>query len=119
MTKCLSDVAASGPVIFLETLSDSPRFTYVPQFWEATFPSGNGWRHILRFKATWLQATWWRKGGTTTMFNPGEAGTFSGSNYSLVQLSGLLVPDFALPESLRGTPGPNGGLNPFLPELYR
>jgi hypothetical protein len=120
MSKCLTDVvASSGPVIFLDTLSESPRFTYVPQFWESSFPSGNGWRHILRFKATWLQATWWRKGNNVTMFNPGEAGSFNGSNYGLVQLSGLIIPDVALPEELRGTPGPGGGLNPYLPELYR
>lgn len=120
MARCLTDhVAANGPVIFLETLNESPRFAYVPLFWESTFPSGNGWLHILRFKATWLQATWWRRGSTTTMFNPGESGSFSGSNYSLVQLSGLIVPDDALPAPLRGFPGPGGGLDPYLPELYR
>ncbi|MFN2487641.1 MAG: hypothetical protein ABR609_13730 [Acidimicrobiia bacterium] len=41
------------------------------------------------------------------------------TNYDLMQLSGLVVPDGALPEELRGTPGPGGGLNPYLPELYR
>lgn len=121
MSKCLVDhAAANGPVLFLETLKESPRFSYVPQFWEGSFPSGNGWRHIIRFKATWLQATWWRKGGTTTMFNPGEAGTFSaGGNWSMVQLSGILIPDGALPVDLRGTPGPSGGLDPYIPELFR
>ena len=121
MSRCLTDhIASGGPVLFLESLQESPRFSYVPQFWEAAFPSGNGWRHILRFKATWLQATWWKKGGTTTMFNPGEAGTFTaGGNWSLVQLSGLLIPDAALPADLRGIPGPNGGLDPYVPELFR
>ena len=121
MARCLTDhIAVSGPPLFLESLKDSPRFSYVPQFWEGSFPSGNGWRHILRFKATWLQATWWKKGGTTTMFNPGEAGSFSaGGNWSLVQLSGLLIPDGALPADLRGTPGPSGGLDPYIPELFR
>ena len=67
MSSCLlAHAAANGPVLFLETLKESPRFSYVPQFWESTFPNGNGWRHILRFKATWLQATWWKKGATTS-----------------------------------------------------
>jgi hypothetical protein len=108
-------------VLFLETLKESPRFSYVPQFWESDFPNGNSeWRHIRSFRSTWLQATWWKKGGTITMFNPGEAGTFTaGGNWALVQLSGLLIPDGALPVDLRGTPGPSGGLDPYIPELFR
>jgi hypothetical protein len=107
-------------VLFLDTLNESPRFGYVPQFWESTYGSGNSWRHVARFKATWLQATWWKKGSTTTVFHPGEAGTFSGSgNWSLIQLSGIIIPDNALPTDLRGTPGPSGGLSPFVPELFR
>ena len=125
MSKCLSDHVAMGagaPIIFLETVGDSPRFSYVPQFWESTLPAGNGYLHILRFKATWLQATWWRKGGTTTVFHPGEGGASDftgGGNWALVQVSGNVMPDRALPIPLRGTPGPAGGLNPFIPELYR
>ena len=80
ISKCLLDHVAMGagaPIIFLETVGDSARFSYVPQFWESTLPSGNGFLHILRFKSTWLQATWWKKGATTTVFHPGEAGIFS------------------------------------------
>ncbi len=105
--------------LFLPTLSDSPRFAYVPKFFEAAWPSGNGWRHIKAFKATWLQATWWKKGGTKTVFHPGESGTFSaGGNWSLIQLSGIVIPDRALPVELRGTSA-GGGVNPFEPELFR
>ena len=120
VARCLTDhVAVGGPVLFLETLKESPRFSFVPQFWEDDFPNGNSeWRHIRRFKATWLQTTWWKKGNTITVFNPGEAGVFSG-NASLEQLSGILIPDGALPVDLRGTPGPSGGLDPYIPELFR
>ena len=120
MSSCLvAHAAVNGPVLFLETLEESPRFSYVPQFWESDFPNGNSeWRHIRSFRATWLQATWWKKGPAITMFNPGEAGSFSG-NASLEQLSGILIPDGALPADLRGTPGPSGGLDPYIPELFR
>ncbi|REK12859.1 MAG: hypothetical protein DWQ40_10415 [Actinobacteria bacterium] len=105
--------------IFVDELSESPRFAYVPQFHEASFGSGNSWRHVKRFKATWLQATWWKKGGTIKAFHPGEAGSFSaGGNWSLIQLSGIVIPDSSLPVELRGA-SPVGGVNPFSPELYR
>ena len=111
--------APYNAVIFEETLNESPRFAYVPQFHEATFGSGNSWRHVARFKATWLQGTWWKKGGTINVFHPGEAGSFSaGGNWSLIQLSGIVIPDRALPVDLRGA-SPTGGVSPFKPELYR
>jgi hypothetical protein len=123
ISKCLLDhvaMGASAPIIFLETVGDSARFSYVPQFWESTLPTGNGFLHILRFKSTWLQATWWKKGGTVTVFHPGEVGIFSaGGGWALIQVSGMVLPDRALPIPLRGTPGPAGGLSPFIPELYR
>lgn len=127
LAKCL-DVYVNGKPghpapytaqLFDETLADSPRFAYVPQFHENSWGSGNEWRHVLRFKATWIQATWWKKGGTTTVFHPGEAGTFTaGGNWSLIQLSGIVIPDSTLPIELRGA-SPMGGVNPFTPELYR
>jgi hypothetical protein len=122
LSACLEAFVAGAYTtpLFLETLNESPRFGYVPQFWENSFGSGNEWLHVDKFKATWLQATWWKKGGTVTVFHPGEPGSFSGGgSWSLIQLSGLIVPDAALPSELRGTPGPGGGVNPFQPELYR
>jgi hypothetical protein len=126
ISKCLLDhvaMGASAPIMFLETIGDSPRFSYVPQFWESTLPSGNGYLHVLRFKATWLQATWWKKNATSIkVFHPGEGGPSDftgGGNWDLIQVSGMVMPDLALPIPLRGTPGPAGGLSPFTPELYR
>lgn len=127
LTSCLATYVANGDtaILFLDdlesaALSDSPRFAYVPQFHESTFGSGNSWRHIARFKATWIQATWWKKGNTVAVFHPGEAGTFNQSgNWHLIQLSGIVIPDAALPPSLRGSPPPGGGVNPFEAQLYR
>ena len=125
MESCLkSHAAGSYGVLFLETLSESPRFAYVPQFWLNNWPQGNSaFRSIWRFKAAWVQTLWFEKQGSPYEFDPGEQfnappGQGNG-NTSISQLSGLVVPDQALPIPLRGTPGPAGGLNPFTPELYR
>lgn len=121
MAACLKEysVGSYSAVMFVQGIADSSRFAYVPQFWENTWPPGVSQpRHIKRYKASWLQGTWWKKGGTIREFNPGEGGAFPG-NASMIQLSSLVIPDASLPESLRGDPPPNGGLNPFLPELYR
>ncbi|MEX0796379.1 MAG: Tad domain-containing protein [Acidimicrobiia bacterium] len=105
--------------LFGTTLEESPRFAYVPQFHENSWGSGNEWRHVLRFKATWIQGTWWKKGGTVTTFHPGEEGTFTaGGNWALIQLSGIIIPDSTLPMELRGASA-LGGVNPFYPELFR
>lgn len=102
--------------LFLPSLEESPRFAYVPQFHENSWGPGNAWQHIKNFKATWIQATWWKKGGDITVFHPGEEGTFkSKKKYDLIQLSGIVFPDATLPTELRGF----GGVNPFTPELFR
>lgn len=122
LTACLVAFVSGSHTtpLFLESLKESPRFGYVPQFWEPNFPSGNSEpRHIRRFKATWLQTTWWKRGGNVSTFNPGEGGSFGGSNFKLTQLAGLVVPDAALPAALRGDPPPQGGVDPYSPELYR
>jgi hypothetical protein len=120
MENCLLAFSAGNSILFLETIQESPRFAYVPQFWEDTWPNGNGWRHIRRFRATFVQTLWIKRGGNTAEFNPGEPFNLSGNgNISIFQLNGFLLPDAALPEELRGDPPPGGGLNPFIPELYR
>lgn len=111
-------------VLFLDndvtSIADSPRFSYVPQFWEDAWPSGNSApRHIKAFKATWIQATWWKKGNTVSVFHPGEGGSFNqGGNWQLRQLSGIVIPDDTLPMSLRGSTS-GSGVNPFEAQLYR
>jgi hypothetical protein len=122
MGACLRDYRNGGhtAVLFGESIAESPRFSYVPQFWESTWPNGNGWRHVLRFKAIWIQTTWWKKGNNVSPFNPGEPFTSPGNGkVSLYQLSGFVIPDTALPEALRGNPPPSGGVNPYTAELFR
>jgi len=102
-------------------LEDSPRFGYVPQFWEDDFGNGNSWLHVLRFKAVWLQATWWKKGNTFKVFNPGEpCSSCAQSSYSMRQLSAFVIPDAALPAPLRGDPPPGTAtVSPYRVELYK
>lgn len=133
MAQCLEDYVNGGhysSVMFRTDgpeanngLEDSPRFGYVPQFWEDDLGNGNSWLHVKRFKAVWLQGTWWKKGNTVKVFNPGEDCTgCTQSSYGMMQLSAFVLPDSALPEALRGDPppGPGGnGINPFRVELYR
>jgi hypothetical protein len=114
----LPSVPAPTP-LFLGSLNESPRFGYVPQFFEDTLGSGNSWLHVRKFKATWIQALWWKKGSKLDVFHPGEGGSFPSGKYALIQLSGIVVPDASLPSELRGDPPPGGGVNPFEPELFR
>lgn len=130
MQVCLEDYVNGGysSVMFTTDgpnsssgLEDSPRFGYVPQFWEPDLGNGNSWLHVQRFRAVWLQGTWWKKGNTVKVFNPGEAcNGCTQSNYGMIQLSAWVIPDAALPEPLRGDPPPGTQtLNPFRVELYR
>jgi hypothetical protein len=105
--------------LFSPTLEESPRFGYVPQFHENKWGPGGAWQNVKNFKAVWLQGTWWKKKakGVTT-FHPGEEGTFTAKGkWSLIQLSGIIIPNSALPAELRG--GALGSINPYTPELFR
>lgn len=126
MSYCFNEYISGSysGILFLDndttSIADSPRFSYVPQFWEDTWPSGNSApRHIKAFKATWIQATWWKKGSTVSVFHPGEGGSFNqGGSWQLRQLSGIVIPDATLPVSLRGSTT-GSGVNPFEAQLYR
>ena len=125
--------AGSGPWAELFTddddsstadIADSPRFSYTPQVFEPDLGTGNSWLHVRQFRATWIQGTWWKKGNDWSVHHPGEGCDMSGggscaSNESMVQISALLIPDFALPVRLRGNPPPFGNLNPAEPLLYK
>lgn len=132
MRECLEDMVAMGagaPVIFDSAVGQSPRFAYIPQFHDPDLGTGSSWIRIKKFKAAWLQGTWWKKGNNWIEFQPGEsctdgAGgvlsdcTESGS-WAMKQLTGLVLPDAGLPHELRGDPPPGAGLDPYKIELYR
>ena len=136
MWVCLQDYADGGhaEVMFLDTiaqpnLSLSSRFAYVPQFWEPSWPTGNGWRHVKAFRAVFLQTVWFGTGNDNKIriFNPGEACvkaddsvcSYTDNPGALRQLAAFTFPDASLPEHLRGTAAGSGTLNPFTTELFR
>ncbi len=129
MSKCLEEYVSGGysAVIFHPDLGDrdstdwSPRFAYVPQFYESTLGPGNRWNHIRRFRAVFIEGTWWRKGNTWRIHYPGEmCAPCGGSGFGLWQVSAWIIPDSALPSDLRGDPpGAALGVNPFTIELVR
>lgn len=104
--------------IFRSTIDTTPRFAYVPQFWETDFPNGaSAIRNIQRFRAVYLQGVWFGTGGNQSVFHPGEPG--SGFSGNVRQVSGFLIPDAALPTPLRGDPPPFDGMNLYDTLLYR
>lgn len=130
MRRCLEDYAAEPPgtyaVIFSPDLGDkdggnwSARFGYAPQFWESDLSST--WLHIKRYRAIFIQGTWWKGGMSWVVHSPGEACSSCGnSSYSLQQVSAFIIPDDALPAELRGDPPSSGVgfINPFKVDLAR
>lgn len=130
MWACLQDYAGGGytTIMFSDTLAQSSRFAYVPQFWEDSWPTGNGWRHIMAFRPVFLQTLWFGTGGDSkiTIFNPAESCVkvsgascnYNGNPGALRQLAAFFIPNSALPEELRGQAA-GGTVNPFTPQLFR
>lgn len=135
MGQCLEDYVAGNHdgVIFSAALGDtggsnwSARFGYTPQFHEASLGPGISWRHIWRFRAIFIQGTWWHRGTTWVIHHPGEGcvndlGDATSCNSGpptpdFKQVSGWIIPDSALPSELRG--GASVGINPFTMLLER
>lgn len=137
MGQCLEDYVAGGysTVIFSTDLGDrstnnwTPRFGYAPQFHESSLGPGNTWRHVARFRAIFIQGTWWKKGSNWKAHQPGE-GCFDdggastscagGGSHALKQVTSWIIPDEALPSELKGDPpGSAIGINPFVLRLIR
>ncbi len=137
MGVCLEDYVAGGhdTVIFSTDMGDrdtnnwTPRFGYAPQFHESSLGPGNTWRHVARFRAIFIQGTWWKQGTNWKAHQPGEGcfddgGTATsctgGGSHALLQVTSWIIPDEALPSELKGDPpGSAVGINPFALRLIR
>lgn len=137
MQQCLTDYVAGSydTVIFRLSLGDrdgnnwSARFGYTPQFHQASLGPGITWRHIWRFRAVFIQGTWWKRGNSWVVHHPGDGcvnanaqatACTAGGNFQLWQVSAWIIPDAALPDHLKGDPpGAAIGINPFSMLLER
>ena len=139
MAACIDAYRIGGymGVMFLSTLiTNEARFAYIPEFHESSLGTGSSWLHILRFRATYLQTTLWKKGPDYVVHSPGEQGgpiehcfdlnsqlfvqCPTGTQFRLWQLTAFVLPHYSLPAELRGdfvTPG--SGVNPFTIELFK
>lgn len=130
LTKCLADYVSEGrtAALFGDMIGESSRFSYVPQFFETTPPSGSSTpRHVWRFKAVFLQGTWFGTGNNTFSFHPGETckrvssdtDVSCNQNRSLRQMTAYVLPDNTLPAKLRAdSPAGTSGVNPFTVQLF-
>lgn len=125
MLKCLEDYrqglggTSSFVQMFSSDLGESPRFAYVPEYWENSFPGGTSTDlNIQRFRAVWIQGLWFGSGNNQEDFHPGEAPT-ENYNGNLRQISGFIIPDSALPSALRSDPPPFASMAFFNTSLFR
>ena len=106
----------------VEDIVHTGRFGIVPQMVEATFPNGDGWLHIARFRAVFIENLYFQcLGGNVcnTIVRPGErTGTINIPNGSkpLDQVDGFLLPYGALPNDAVYN-GVGGLLGPYRPHL--
>jgi hypothetical protein len=90
-------------------IQKSPRFAYVPQFWEDSAPNGTGYVTIKQFRAIFMWGLFANCNGSTTcapVFEPGPATspiTASG-NSAFEAMDAWVFNDNMLPATLRGNP---------------
>jgi hypothetical protein len=133
LATCLQQYTATGasdPLFDLDADGDdepdifsTPRFGIVPQFQEASFPSGNGYLRIDGFRAIYFQGLYFGcSGGNTcsTTYQPGEGtSTISVPNGSspLDQITGYLLPMASIDQEI--LEGQVAGMGPYELSLTR
>ena len=117
MAACLEDYDSGGhtALLFGLAIQQSPRFAYVPQFFEPDLGTGSDWLHVRNFKAVFIQGTWWKRSAVDIVaFHPGEpCPGCNNTAYSMTQLSAFVLADSALPEILRADPPPGESGGPY------
>jgi hypothetical protein len=132
--QCLVNYASAGATvdIFEESILESPRFAWAPQYWHAASTSGVSWQPVKTYRMVFLGGLWFNcsAGSCGALFYPDEAdengnaeicdasGPSNCSLLSLNQLSAWLLPDEAVPASVSGA-FPGGSPTPFQTTLYR
>lgn len=130
--QCLVGYGNATEDIFDESILESPRFAWAPQYWHEASTSGTSWQPVESYRMVFLGGLWFNcsAGSCGALFYPDEtdetgnteichaSGPSNCSTLSLDQLSGWLVPDEAVPASVSGA-FPGGSPTPFETTLYR
>jgi hypothetical protein len=101
--------------IFKKEISTSPRFAWVPLFWEDDLGTGSTDRTIREFRPVYLQTTLWKCTSNSCKYvhDPGEtmggSGGGGGGSTEIEALSGIQLPPLSLHEDIReAQPGTDG-----------
>ena len=114
LVTCLDEWEESDGTIFTSAIGDSPRWAWVPLFWEDDLGSGSSDRTIREFRPVYVQSTLWKckSSSCAIVHDPGEpvGGTGAGGgNTQIEAVSGIQIPIGALPPSIqKAQPGTDG-----------
>lgn len=91
------DVGSFGQ-IFDDSIADSRRFVYVPEFFYTTLDSGIHWQPIIDFKVAYIHTLWFNAPPTPIMWEAGsDPGAVPLTNPNALRgLSAFVIPDGAL-----------------------
>ena len=103
----LRSPSLSGP-IFDDSIQESLRFVWVPEFHYTSWGTGVGWQPIARFKSAYVHAFWFNTPGPggEHRWAPGEvfgSHTVPITNpNALITVTAFLIPDHVLPAAVAG-----------------
>lgn len=126
LNQCFADYKLNGHTVPLFTADEinpgdgiydiqlSPRFAFVPEFWETSFGPGGEWLSIKRFRAAYIQTLYFAcGGGCDIIFNPGEDAGIpaggGGNNDEVDSMTAFIFANSMLPPSVISN-GPGGSL---------
>jgi hypothetical protein len=124
---CLSSYNSANGVIFDDLIATSPRFAWAPQYWYDLPTTGLSWEPVEQYRMVFIAGVYFNCSAVTcgVIFYPdadesSEMCDGSGGHcqeLSLDQFSAWVLPDSAMPESIRGSfPG---GPSPARPTLSK
>jgi Putative Flp pilus-assembly TadE/G-like len=124
---CLTTYTVTKGVVFEDSIADSPRFGWAPEYWHAVSTSGTSFQPVYRYRMIFVGGIYFNCSSTTcgAVFYPDQEETsevceVSGSHcqvLTLSQLSAWLIPTEAInPDVAAAFPG---GQTPFQAALFK
>lgn len=127
MHTCLRNYPGHETVdIFDDSIADSPRLVWAPEYWHAASTSGTEWQPVYQFRLSFLAGTWFCSGSNCSVVHYPDLATTSDlclpqgggcRMVDLAQLSGFLLPTEAVPEG--SIPPFPGAETAFSASLFR